>query len=179
MPISRMFNTADDAMGAVRDLKSAGFKASGIHVVDKAPGYVSMDALKKKGVLAADAQKHSKELSEGKTLVLVSAPFGTAAKATEILERPRSGDSGRPQAKHEGAIWNEKHPISSALKMPLLSKHPAPLSSMLGMPTLSKKRPSVKLSKKRSSTKLITNPAPLSSKLKLPLLSKAKSKKRP
>ncbi len=145
MPITRIFNTADDAASAVAELRQFGYGTVGVSVAPGASG----------------------------TVVTADAPFGTAGRVTQILQRPRPGDTGVVNAVDSGAVHTSTEharlakaaPLSSALDWPLLSRNPAPLSSLFGLPILSRRQ--------RSKTTLLSNrAAPLSALTQLPTLSR-------
>ncbi len=87
--------------------------------------------------------------------LVVSAPFGTAARAIDVLCASGATEvhehvhrSARPYSAYNSAAGvgaprtgdarsaDQSFYVSSALGLPLLVDNPAPLSSMLGLPTL-------------------------------------------
>jgi len=189
MPISRLYTTPTDAQAAADDLIQSGFRPEDIDIVVAGAGYVGAEALLNKGVLKVRAKSYAEAVRHGAALLLVGAPLGTVAEATEILEKIRPGDAGPAQAIYEGLEWEEGAPFSGALGVPVLSHGAAPFSSFFGLGTLSKSTGPMTssfglplLSKGASpfssmlGLKLLAgSAAPLSSLFKLPVLTKAKS----
>ena len=139
MPISRLFHNAADAEGAAAKLRRAGYEH--VQLVGGAGVAPGADELRRHGV----AQRHVDHLAEriaaGAALVIVDAPFGTGAEATDILETSGPvdtegvGDVGYTEARPAGG--DNPAPLSQALGWPVLSHDPAPLSRMLGLRVLS------------------------------------------
>jgi hypothetical protein len=138
MPITRLFASPDDAAAAVADLKQAGFRPDSIEVVTKSDAGAGATAIGHKGVPKANAERYAAAVAEGGALVLVGPPFGTAAKATKILEISRPGDTGTAHAVYEVTSLDEATPLSSAAQIPVLINDPAPLSSYFKIRTLTK-----------------------------------------
>lgn len=168
--ITRLFDSREQAMAAVAELKQNGFSDDPIDVIGPAEGQgegesvgASDDALlasiTRTGVPQARAEAYAEGVRRGGTVVAVRAPFGFASTATEILDRfnptardwPEQDPSGdRP--KHDPAA-----PLSSAAGWRVLLSDPTPLSSWLGWRVLSERQtPAIKLS---------DEPAPLSKRL--------------
>jgi hypothetical protein len=138
MPLSRLFNTTADAIGAVDDLKLAGFSDDLIQVVAQGADYVSANSLLRKGIRSPNAEAAAAAVRAGATLLIIDAPLGSGAVAAQILEAPRPSDSGTPKAVYEGGSWSESTPVSSAFHIAVLSDNPSPLSDALSLPVLSK-----------------------------------------
>jgi BCD family chlorophyll transporter-like MFS transporter len=186
MPISRLYQTAADTSSAIADLKAAGYQDSSISTVTTADGYISPTTLTNRGVQKPNADEFAPQIRAGASLLLVAAPLGYAADVTEILEKPRAGDTGTPVATYEAPLYDEAAPLSSALGLSIISDNPTPFETVTGIPTVMKKYWFFSnlfgmplLSKKPAplstalGLKLLTeNPAPFSSLLKLPLLAK-------
>jgi len=134
--LARFFDTTHDALNAIGDLKSRGLRDAAAQVIDNSSGYVSEHMLLRRGVQKKNAREYAEQVRDGKTLVLVDAPYMGAALATEILER----DGGR--AFYESGAWEDGAPFSSTFRLPVLHSGSAPLSSFFGMPVLSKRKPS-------------------------------------
>jgi hypothetical protein len=159
MPISRKFQSAQDAAAATEDLKQAGF-----------------------GRLPIDLDS-----ADGGTLLTIDAPFGMAGRVIAILEKPRAGDSGpvtatetaRPAPVYDdgpdGLKKDGATPLSSALGWRVLSHDPAPFSNWLGWTVLSaEQRGRGALARKQTSSggRLLSDkPALLSESLGLRVLS--------
>ncbi len=136
MPLlARFFDTTSDALNAVGDLKSRGLRDAAAQVIDNSSGYVSEHMLMRRGVQKKNAKQYAEYVRDGKTLVLVDAPFMGTALATGILER----DGGR--ASYEGRGLEESAPLSSTMGLPVLTSNPHALSSFFGIPVLSKRKP--------------------------------------
>lgn len=177
MPILRMYNTIEDAMQAVTDLKQASFGRIGIQLVAKTADEISVEALTQMGVQPAQAQRFLRRVSDGGALVIAEAPFGTARGVTEVLDRSRPNDTGVSQAletrsldsTYGGGPRDGAAPLSSALNIPVLLNDPSPLSSYLKLPTLSRRQTTT--FPLRDVPRLSETPAPFSSALGMPLLS--------
>jgi len=138
MSLSRMFTTEADAMATLARLTDAGFREDSVHVFGFGTTAAKLEA---HGVLKPRAALYAEQLAGGSTMLLVEAPLGSAALATDILEDGVLSNSGEPRAQHEGEIYDEQMPVSSALRMPLLLDNPTPLSSWLNWPLLSQVGP--------------------------------------
>jgi hypothetical protein len=185
MPISRIFDSHDDAMAAIADLKQAGYWEEEVRTVARSAGEVTVDGLMRQGVARSRARLYVDRLNAGATLVLVDAPFGMAGGAMSVLERAHGGEAAPVEAIYEGSNRDPATPLSSALNLPVLSHNAAPLSRWLGIPVLSaSQRPKASvfglpfllhsaapLSRWLGMRVLSRNPAPLSSLLGIPLLS--------
>ncbi len=174
MPISRMFQDAQDASAAVDELARAGYTRHDIHLFT---GGTSVDVLESSGIAPKRAQELASRLEQGGALVVFAPPLGGGVVATEILERPRPSNSDAPHTDyeapptdHEALRAREAAPLSAALGMEVLSRDPSPLSSLLKMPTLSRRQSPGSSS---FGLPLLSNKAaPLSSRLGLRLLSR-------
>jgi hypothetical protein len=140
MPLSRLYNTTADAVGAVEALKQAGFDDHLIQFVAQGAVYIGGESLMRAGVLRGNAERYATAIRAGATLLIVDAPLGSGASVAEILEAPRPSDTGNPKVVYEGGSWDEAAPMSSAMQMPVLSDSAAPLSAALGLPVLSKEQ---------------------------------------
>ena len=161
MPILRLFNTTEDAMEAVAELKEFKYGRVGIQLVSQTADEFSLESMKEMGVSDTEAQRLAGRVGNGGAVVIADPQFGTGGRVIEILERSRPGDSGVSQAMetrargtaYDGPGQDDATPFSRALGLPVLSNNPAPLSSYLKLPTLLRRQN--------------PNPAPLG----LPLLS--------
>lgn len=141
MPISRFYETKEDAGAAVADLKDIGFSDVSVHVLDNSGPYVGPSLVTKQGVVPARAKAYAEAIRAGKVLVVVDAPLGTAAKVAAVLETKRAGDTSRPVSHYEAIIWDEAAPVSSAFQIPvLLHAGPDAFSKFWNLPVLSKPR---------------------------------------
>ena len=165
--ISRIYDNAEKAEAAVKELKRVGFADHAVSVV--APMHsaeAALPAITGSGVIASHATVYADALARGETLVSVRAPFGFAATATTILEKHRPTETGLGEQGYEQPPPDPAAPLSSALGWSVLSDNPTPLSSALGLSTLSKNQ-----RKQVRDDELIDNPAPLSRAFGLKLLS--------
>jgi hypothetical protein len=133
MPISRMFSSTEDATAAVGDLTEAGYNPADIRLVGAG---TTPEALKKAGVAPARAYPYAALINAGKVLVIVAAPFGTAADAIAILEKARGTEPAPAPTSHEGFATDEAAPLSNALGLGVLSQNPTPFSSFWYLPIL-------------------------------------------
>jgi hypothetical protein len=90
MTISQLFKSNGDAMEAERELREAGLDPNAIQIVDPRPD-ATADELVQAGIERAEAEATVEAVRSGETLLIVSAPFGTARQATRILERNADG----------------------------------------------------------------------------------------
>ena len=172
MKICRVFNATEDAAEAAADLRQATFGRLGIQTVSKTAEAVSAESIEVQGIIQSDAEGLAEQVNHGGTLLIVDAPFGTAATVVEILRRARAHDSGRPQvvassgpAATAATLRSQAAtPLSTALDMPVLLSDPAPLSKYFKWPTLTRTATT-------SRSPLFNKPAPLSSLFRLPILS--------
>lgn len=135
-------------------------------------------------ILKHQAHEYAERVSKGASLVTVHALFGTALDARTALDSHGPVESGVPEPDYTGYIWDEKTPISSALRLRVLAEQKLPFekmwgvpsvtkgvvhySSLLGLPMLSK--PGTPLSSALGRNTLSSNKTPFSSRLGLPLL---------
>ncbi len=155
MPISRLFDTHVEAMTAVGELKEAGCRDERIHIVSPEAEGVSAPAIMTLGLSQALATQYAEGVAKGGTLLVVDAPFGTAAAVIEILHRGQPEAVAQVPATEFGTDWRSAAPLSAALGWKVLLDDPTPLSSKFGWSVLSgSQTPKAKLS---------DNPAPLSS----------------
>lgn len=147
--ISRMYANKADADAAVDDLKEHGFTPDEIFVVTAPEATESASATGNELIVEeiADmivlgyihrghAAEHAKKVAEGGVLVTVYAPFGAGFKATAILDRHHPIDSGVPLKVYPRATWDEAAPLSSGLRLPVLSSDPTPFATFWSVPSL-------------------------------------------
>ena len=141
MPLlTRFYETKDDALQALGELKRRGLRESAAHIVDNT-GPASEAALAAKGVHGRNAEEYAERVKNGLTLLIVDAPYAGTAIAEEILDRPRPNDKAKVLSNYEN-MPDEAAPLSSTLGLPVLSENPAPLSSLFGLPVLSREKSS-------------------------------------
>jgi hypothetical protein len=169
MSISSLFNTHEDAEAAAADLQAAGFPAGSVHTVTPHSGDVTARSLRARGISAVRAESTAEAVHEGRTLVIVETPLGTAKLAMAVLNRHHPNNSGISEVRYEGYVGDDTYWFSSLFRMPLLLKDQFPLSNWLGWPLLLKDNPN----KTRSFgiNFLSKNEFPLSSALGWKLLS--------
>jgi hypothetical protein len=150
--ITRLYDTPQNAKGAVTKLKNSNFADDQIvHVSSegKAPDAV-VSAITAFGVPASNAKTYAETIGRGASFVAVRPVFGKAGEAAEILNSfsPTDGDelvvvdqetaspftaSSGPKAK----LLDDPHPVSTYFKWPLLSEDRLSLSKKFGWSLLS------------------------------------------
>jgi hypothetical protein len=201
--IARMYETHERAEQAAHELRTNRFvQFSDVFVFARHGGHGAGTAgaestpdgvvarLMSAHVLKAHAKGYAAGILRGGSLVVVHAPFGCGAEATNILESHDPIDSGVPEARESVVGWDDAAPCSSALHMrvllddsatfsrfwnvPPLVKSAATTSSALGLPEAS---PSKGPFAGTFGMSMISNKATIfSSMLGLPVLSKPKSR---
>ena len=142
--ITRMFASHAEAEKALNTLK--GKKFSNVHLVSghesSAGAGASHDDVVKhltKGyVLKSHANIFAKGIKQGKAVVVVHAPFGTAKQAMHVLDSHGPVDSGVVEKKEEPYIWDERTPMSSALQAKVLASNRHPFERIVNVPSLTK-----------------------------------------
>jgi hypothetical protein len=197
--ISRMYASKAQAAKAVEDLKKLGCNTVHLFSAPEPSGEMNGDGAKvhtpppvagieaamlKAHLLKHEAKVYAERVSKGAALVTAHALFGTALDVRDALDSHGPIDSGVPDVKDPAFLWDERTPMSSALRMRVLSEHSLPFermwgvpsvtkgaayfSSCLGMPMLSK--PGTPFSSALGRNTLSSNKTPFSSRLGLPLL---------
>jgi len=174
-PIVRLFGSAQQAADAATKLAAEGFTDDLITVVGPQSA-ATPDALAATiaaaFVLESEAKVYAASVAAGHSLVIVRAPFSAGGKAEKILDKLSPLPSPIVEVSDWALLWDEAAPISSALRIPVLSK--GLFSTFWTLPVLTSRKarlPFPELTKSStSSTKLSSNPAPLSSLLRIPLL---------
>ena len=96
-------------------------------------------SMMKANVWKSHAETYADRLSKGKSLVLVHAPFGTANKATKVMESYQPTEAGIVEPdQHPEMKWEDAAPFSSILKLPILSKNRHPAETFSGISSLTK-----------------------------------------
>jgi len=178
-PIVRMYDSEQNANDAVGQLKYCGVPEDRITVVG--PGDTVEDiasAIMAAYVLRADALVYAEGVAQGRWLVVVQAPFGTALSVGQVLDRYQPVDSGVRPDEEPAQLWDEAAPFSSMLSWPVLSKASSrtivgnkTTSSALNLPEITE---SGKPSTEGMLPLLSSSPTPLSSLLHIPLLAGGK-----
>ena len=123
-PVTRLFASAQQASDAIRELKATGYSDSQIKVVH--PGAdpdATVTAIMAANVLKADAVRYAERVKGGCTLVSVDAEFGRGAEARLLMDHHGAVDPGFEEKGYElDALWDDAAPLSSALRIPTLSK---------------------------------------------------------
>ena len=184
--ITRVYGTETHASDAVKALKTNGFLGDQINLVT-AGAEDAVAAVEKGGVPKAHAEIYAERARGGGAIVSVRPPFGTAQRATEILDsfQPIEADvshvavvpvktAGKTRARTTDilelpAMKDDATPLSSRFNLPVLLDDPTPFSSYWKWPLLSDK--SAPLSEKFGIPVVSSNATPLSSWLNLPMFS--------
>jgi len=173
-PIVGLFATAAQAADAIKKLTAEGFTPDLITLVDSSSGAGKdkiVAAITAGFVLLSHARVYADAIAQGRSLVIVRAPFSAGGKATKILAAFQPIDVGVEEPADRAALWDEAAPMSSALRIPTLSK--GLFSTFWTLPVITHKKvrlPFPELTKSASNTQLSSNPTPLSSLFKLPTL---------
>lgn len=229
IPIGQAFASENDALEAVDALKANGFDEEDISIITPSmiesanakmlsPGeqdgvnstemlaQVIMSVHEPSDVPPSHAMVYADSVQQGRTLVLITAPFGQALLATDTLNTGKHVDIGEmPELEYH--TWIQPAPLSALLNIPVLSHrgswmsrtfkeltepgyfpsesimgsiklkdNPAPFSDKIGMDPL-KENPTP-LSSKFGWSLLKDNPTPLSDKIgKAPLSDNVSAKK--
>jgi hypothetical protein len=176
-PIVRLFGTAQQAADAIAKLKKEGYTDDLITLVSPA-AHQGKDAIASAiaagYVLKSLAVEYAEGVLKGHSLVIVRAPFGAGGKTEKILDSAQPIDSGVSIPADRAALWDEAAPISSALKIPVLSQ--GLFSTFWTLPVLTRwnfRLPIPELTNSSHSTTALSHHAtPLSSLLHIPLLTR-------
>ncbi len=158
--IPRLYETYGNALDAVAALKKNGFRDDEISLISNAPNREDGAAwdpaaeARKAGIPASDASAFAAAVDRGKSLLVVRAVWGAAAKAIGTVNKfsPLQDGVGRAEYSTAAAdvktsphvfsstfgiplLWNDATPLSKFWKWPLLWNNPAPLSSYFTFPT--------------------------------------------
>jgi hypothetical protein len=89
--------------------------------------------------LRSHAETYADRLTKGKTLVMVYALFGTAQRAINVMDSYGPVEQGIADASaSDDYKWDDAAPLSSALRMPVLTKRLHPAEMVMGLPSLTK-----------------------------------------
>ena len=197
--IARIYAEADKAAAAAAEARTLGYGDSEVFLVGPSEGAAKSDvaaSLAQTGLAKDAAEGCADEVLKGHSVVVVHAPFGGGARATNALEKhgpiggpptkfatatPKSAASKTGLAEGRtlftGELKDDAAPLSSYFKWPTLLDSPTPLSDWLKIPTLTAFTSNVQLSdeaaplsKRMGWPVLIDDPAPLSNKMNWPVL---------
>lgn len=228
IPIGQAFGSEQDALDAIESLKAKNFEEEDISIITPAMiesanatmltkgetdgvdstemlAQVIMSVHEASEVPSSHAMVYADAVQQGRTVVLITAPFGEALKATDTLNTGKQMDIGvMPELEYHS--WMQPAPLSALLKMEvlshrrswmsrafgdltepgyfptkglmggLLSDNPTPLSSATGLGVL-KDNPAP-LSSKFGWNLLKDNPTPVSDKLGMNPLSEDRPAKK-
>jgi hypothetical protein len=136
--IHRLYASHDTAVAAADALRASRTDTfDDIHVFAGGRSADELvDAMTRAFVLRAHARTLANEVQRGATLVTVHAPFGSAIAAIHTLERFRPIGAGVPEFTDPADGWDEAAPLSSALRLPVLSRSKGPYHGFGGLPLL-------------------------------------------
>ena len=135
--ICRMYATRREAETALEDLRLHGYADAFLFAADAGATKASVvDAMCRAHLLKYHAEVYADGVMKGGTLVMLHARFGMALKATQILDKYPSIDSGISFPSEAHIEWNESHPFSSALQLPVLTKTKLPFESFWNLSSL-------------------------------------------
>jgi hypothetical protein len=174
--VIRMYSTAQTADNALKELKRHRFSSGDIHVVHPpaagAPEGATVAAIIEGGVSRHRAERYAVGVAKGGSLVIVHPPFGSAAKAEEVLDHFGPVETGVPTRDFDTGtdFESDATPFSRMMGWKVLSHNPTPFSDALGWKVLSNQKsahyPATFKIKLLSHT-----PAPLSRAFGMPVLS--------
>ena len=131
------------------------------------------------GVPEEHARVYAEQLQDGRSVVLVTAPFGAAQRATDVLDAAGPVDIGPlPTLDRHYHTWHQAAPLSDLLGLPVLTRGRTWLAAAFGRPLADPHylptrgwaggllvRDPTPLSSAAGLDVLIEDPTPLSSKL--------------
>ena len=135
--ICRMYATRREAEAALADLRLHGYDDAFLFGADAGSTRASVvDAMCRAHLLKYHAQIYAERVIKGGTLVMLHASFGMALKATTIMDKYPSIESGVAEPSEAHIEWDESHPFSSALQLPVLTKTKLPFASFWNLSSL-------------------------------------------
>ena len=179
--ITRLYATADEAKTVVGALRKEGFAKGDITVLSGDGGTGSADlmpAILEKGVYKAAAAIYADRVSQGASLLILRAPFGSATTAQALLEDTDAIDAGvkHPDSYEEAmptrkVEWGKNLPVLLSSDVLTFSDGLFPravlknwsFSSLFGLPYLTDWLPT-------GGSLIDGSTTPFSSRLGLPLL---------
>ena len=168
--ISRLFYSSANAAAAAKDALDYRFGENEVFTINGAAGASREDLLAQiaqAGIAKGDAGAYADQVQGGATLIVVHAPFGSARKATVLLDRHQPLPSAVAAAPTPAPMrYDGSAPLSSVFPWKTSLSDPTPLSNFFRWATL---RP-FSLSRSRGFAELSDNVAPLSKAVNCPLL---------
>jgi len=167
IPIGQAYASETDALEATEALKAGGFEEEDISVItpsmiesanpwmlDKGTrdgvdstemlAQVIMSVHEASGIPASHAMVYADNIQQGKSLAIITAPFGSALQATDILNTGKEIDIGEmPELDYHS--WQQPAPLSALLNIPVLSSRRSWMSRTFGELTEPGYRPTEKL----------------------------------
>jgi hypothetical protein len=144
-PIIRIYETESQGNKAAADLREAGFEnvfkfayARGKGVAAAKARASLVDDMAAAHIWKSHAEFYADELEKGGSLVTVSAPFGYGMAATRILDSHGPSQKGLDPSRDQEIVWDEAAPLSSLLKLPVLTGTDHPVETLSGIPSLTK-----------------------------------------
>ena len=188
-PIVRLYDSAEKAQEAVRQLQARRFGPRNFDLVSPPSGGAATDeaalaeTIAETHVVRGRERRYARLVLDGHWMVIARAPFGTGLMVTILLDDCGPVETGLEEPEDRARAWDDAAPISSALQIGTIIRNPTPLSSFWALPVLAGRGrraceligvPELASSNWSLSAKLgipliSHNPAPLSSLLKLPL----------
>ncbi len=188
--ISRIYETYGNALDAVNELKTKGFRDDEISLISNAsnreagPVEDISAEIAKAGIPSDDVSAFAAVVDAGKSLLVVRAVWGAAAKAIQIVDRDGRAEDGVGRKEYYASklndtspfsstfglamLWNDAAPFSRFWNLPLLTSDPTPFSSAFTLPTLWN-------GFLFGIPKLLSDGAIFSNELRIPLLLKSRS----
>ena len=168
--IPRLFSSSTNAAAAVKDVLDYRFGENEVFTIEGAAGSSREDLvaqIAQAGIAKQHVAAYADKVQGGSTLIVVQAPFGSARKATVLLDRhqPLPAVVAPPLAPARMS-YDKATPVSSIFQWKTLISDPTPLSSFFRWAVLSP----FSLSRSRGFSELTDNVAPLSKALNWPLL---------
>jgi hypothetical protein len=137
MAVARLFEFETQAQAAASALLENGFNNSNVVALTPAAGSAEIkSALRAGGFLGEHASFYADQLAHGRSLVVVSPPFGMArlAEATLKAHNPLAL-SHEPAPEPFVPWWERATPLSDLFGLPVLSRSETPFSDFWGFST--------------------------------------------
>jgi hypothetical protein len=144
--IIRTYDSEAQGSKAAAQLRSEGYEH--VHLFTGPAGKASASAALRTALIAdmlaahiwkSHAETYAERLTKGKSMVLVHAPFSTGRHANYVLDSYEPTGSGIAVTDHGWDMkWDDAAPLSSMLRMPVLSKNSLPAETLSGIASLTK-----------------------------------------